>query len=159
MVLYDAISGVSGKPMKIDIKPLAVSAVLLFAAGPAAFGQGSGPKDLGGNWRMEQGSCIGNISIGAAPNAPGINGSSNGSSNWSGRYSAQCGGNSSVSATYQISAAANGDYHFTGTLTSGGSAYSDDIVLAWTADGHALVGTGTLSAQGNSQTLDVTMHH
>ncbi|HXP12597.1 MAG TPA: hypothetical protein VN795_02985 [Stellaceae bacterium] len=142
--------------MKIPIGFLAVAAVLSLAAEPAAWAQGSGaappsPKDISGSWRMEQGSCIGNISISAPANAAGAA--------WTGRYSARCDGNASMNAQYQISANANGEYRFTGTPTSGGLVFSEEIVLTWTSDGKALIGTGTESAQGKSSSVDVSMHH
>ncbi len=100
---------------------------------------------------MEQGSCVGNISISPSANAAGAA--------WTGRYSAQCGGNAAMNAQYQISANANGEYRFTGTPNSGGSVFSEEIVLTWTGDGKALLGTGTESAQGQSRSVDVSMHH
>jgi hypothetical protein len=103
---------------------------------------------------MEQGSCVGNISIGAptnpAPNSAGAN--------WSAHYAARCDGNTAMNAQYQISANANGEYHFTGTPSWNGSVFSEEIVLTWTADGKALIGTGTESVQGNSNSVDVSMH-
>ena len=142
--------GVKRKSMKVAIKPLAASVILLFAAEPMAFGQGPTPIDISGNWRMEQGSCIGNISIGAPPNSGGAN--------WSAHYSAQCGGNSSMNAQYRISANANGEYRFTGNPTSGGSVFSEEFILTWTGDGKALIGTGTESGEGKSLSIDVSMH-
>ncbi len=140
--------------MKIPLRPLAAAAVLLFVLEPMSFGQGPGSpppgaKDIGGSWRMEQGSCIGNISVSAAANSTGAA--------WSGRYSGRCEGNTVMTAQYQISVNANGEYHFTGNPTWNGGMFTEEIVLSWTADGNALIGTGTESAQGKSKTVDVLM--
>ena len=102
---------------------------------------------------MEQGSCIGNISVSAAANAaPNSTGAA-----WSGRYSGRCEGNTAMTAQYRISVNANGEYHFTGNPTWNGGTFTEEIVLSWTADGNALIGTGTESAQEKSKTVDVLM--
>jgi hypothetical protein len=136
--------------MRISIKPLAVAAVLLFAADPIVWAQSAAapksPPDITGRWVLElsgqYGNCAGPIDINPRGDSGGAG--------WAAIYAMTCDGDSKArQQRFEIHANAAGSYHF-----SGSGEHPDIFDLNWTQDGKALAGSGSFA----NQPLSAAMH-
>jgi hypothetical protein len=128
--------------MKVIIKPLVVTAVLLLVAETIAFGQnGSNPQrpaDISGNWTMEIGKCKGPIKVDLTK-SDNLTGTT-----WVAIYTAGCGDdNSTWSEKYFIWAGSEGIYFFSGVGTYKGKKIREGFNLHWKTDGKTLVGSSS----------------